>query len=141
MFFILMKSDWGKVPTSNQYFQSPTKEVITNEDIFYSTNPMETIRKLIKKLNIELISLLKFKPQTPEIKERIIILMEDIHRYGVSVTFNNDIYSFNISIFLLWHVLNKKLFIFTQVFTRGCAYWGHCWYLRRYTATATSPPF
>ena len=90
--------------------------MITNEGIFYSTNAMETIRKILKKLNMELISLLKARPQTPEIKERIRVLMEDIHHYGLTKTFNNHIYSFKILIFLLLHVLNKKSIYFYRSF-------------------------
>ena len=96
-----MQSDQGKEPTSKKQSKYLVEEVIIDEYIFYSTNPMETIKKIIKKLNIELISFLKVRPQALEIKETINVLMEDIHHYGVKGTFNNDIYSFNILIFLL----------------------------------------
>lgn len=62
MFFIMMQSDQGKAPTSDQQFEAPAKDVINVEDIFYSTILMETIRKLLKILNMELIYLLKVQP-------------------------------------------------------------------------------
>jgi hypothetical protein len=55
MFFILMWNDRGKAPTSNYKSVVLVEDVVTDEYIFYSTNPLETIRKLLKKLNMELI--------------------------------------------------------------------------------------
>jgi hypothetical protein len=79
-------------------------------------NPIQTIRKILRKSNIELASLIKIQPWTEEIKERIKALMEKIQRYGVINIFIYPIYLFWILIFILLQVLYKKLFIFTGVF-------------------------
>jgi hypothetical protein len=111
----LSQGDKGKETTLEQS-TDPTEEDITDEEIYSSTNPVQTIRKLVRKSNIELASLIQIRSQTQEIKERIKALMEKIHRYGVRKIFNYPIYLFWILIFILLQVLYKKLFIFTGVF-------------------------
>jgi len=44
---------------------------VIEEEIFYSTNPMETIRKALKRENIELLGLISRRPMTEEISARI----------------------------------------------------------------------
>ena len=90
--------------------------MVSDEAVFYSTNPLETVEKALKRLNIELVSLLKVWSQTLEIQEKIKVLMEDICHYGVSGIFNYHIYSFIIFIFILLYILNKKPFIFYRSF-------------------------
>jgi hypothetical protein len=65
------------------------------DEIFDSINPMQTIRKALRKENRELIELARCKPTTEETRERMRILMQDIEQYGVSTIFKNiisDIY-------------------------------------------------
>ena len=58
--------------------------MITKEDIFYSTDPMGTVKKALKNSNQELLTLIKIRPMTKEIKERIGDLRETIVQYGLS---------------------------------------------------------
>ena len=58
MFFILSQGDQGKASASDQSI-APIEYVVSDEAIFYSTNPWEMVRDALKKLNIELLSLLK----------------------------------------------------------------------------------
>jgi hypothetical protein len=111
----LSQGDRGK-ETSLEKSTDHTEEEITNEKIYSSTNPVQTIRKLVRKSNIELASLIQIQPRTHEIKERIKALMEKIQSYGVRKIFIYPIYLFWILIFILLQVLYKKLFIFTGVF-------------------------
>ena len=48
---------------------------------------MDTIKKALKKGNIEMISLASIRPMTQEIRERIEELKEKIKYYGVSGIF------------------------------------------------------
>ena len=59
--------------------------MVTEEDIFYSTNPIGTVKKDLKKSNPELLTLIKIRPMTEEIKERIGDLRQKIVQYEVSV--------------------------------------------------------
>ena len=45
--------------------------MVTEEDIFYSTGPMGTMNKALKKSNQELLTLIKIRPMIEEIKARI----------------------------------------------------------------------
>ena len=58
--------------------------MVTDEDIFYSTNPMGNVKKALTKSNQELLALIKIKPMTEEIKARISDLRQTIVQYGVS---------------------------------------------------------
>jgi hypothetical protein len=60
---------------------------VIEEEIFYSTNPMETVRKALKRENIELLGLISRRPMTEEINARINELKAQIHSYGVSGIF------------------------------------------------------
>ena len=53
-------------------------EVVAEEDIFYSTEPMETVKKALKKSNQELLRLMVIKPRIEEIKARIDDLRQTI---------------------------------------------------------------
>ena len=61
--------------------------MVTEEDIFYSTNPMGTMKKALKKSNQERLKLIVIKPGTEEIKARIDDLRKTIEQYGVSDIF------------------------------------------------------
>ena len=61
--------------------------MVTEEDIFYSTNPMETVKKDLKNSNQELLRLIVIRPRTKEIKARIDGLRQKIEHYGVSGIF------------------------------------------------------
>ena len=65
---------------------------------FFSTDPMQTIRKLVIKLNKEFTSLIMIQPQT---------------HYGVSIIFNYPIYLIMI---LIAQSFTKKLFILQEFF-------------------------
>ena len=53
-------------------------EGVTKEDIFYSTDPMGTMKKNLKNSNQELLALIKIMPMTEEIKARISDLRKTI---------------------------------------------------------------
>ena len=61
--------------------------MVTEEDIFYSTDPMGTMKKDFKNSNQELLRLIKTKPMTKEIKARIGDLRQTIVQYEVSGIF------------------------------------------------------
>ena len=60
-------------------------EIVIEEDIFCSTYPMGTMKKDLKKSNKELLTLIKIRPVTEEIKARIGDLRQKIVQYEVSV--------------------------------------------------------
>jgi hypothetical protein len=57
----LSQGDRGK-ETTLEKSTNPTEEVLTDEEFFSSTNPVQTIRKLVRKSNIELASLIQIRP-------------------------------------------------------------------------------
>ena len=57
------------------------------DEIYYSIDPMDTIKKALKKVNIEMISLACIRPMTQEIRARIEELKEQIKYHGVSGIF------------------------------------------------------
>jgi hypothetical protein len=66
--------------------KAPTKD-IDEDEIFYSTEPMTTITKALKKANIEYLGLLSKRPLTQEDRERILELQNTITNFGVSGIF------------------------------------------------------
>ena len=60
---------------------------VIEEEIFYSTNPMETVRMALKRETIELLDLISIRPMTEEISARINELKAQIHSYGASGIF------------------------------------------------------
>ena len=58
--------------------------MVTKEDIFYSTDPMGTVKKDLENSNQELLALIKIIPMTAEIKARISDLRQTIVQYGVT---------------------------------------------------------
>jgi hypothetical protein len=58
---VVLHGQRGKAPT----------EDIDEEKIFYSTDPMTTVAKALKKSNIEYLGLLSKRPLTQEDRERI----------------------------------------------------------------------
>ena len=52
----------------------PPTEDIDEEEIFYSTNPIETVTKALKKANMEYLGLITKRPLTQEDRERIVEL-------------------------------------------------------------------
>ena len=58
--------------------------MVAEEDMFYSTNPMGTVKKALKNSNQELLALIKIRPMTKEIKEIISYLRQTIVQYKVS---------------------------------------------------------
>ena len=63
------------------------------DEIYYSIDPMDTIKNALKKENIEMISLACIRPMTQEIRARIEELKEQIIYYGVCGIFT---YFFNL---------------------------------------------
>ena len=61
--------------------------MVTKEDIFYSIDPIETMKKDLKRSNQELLRLIVIRPETEEIKARIDDLRQTIEQYGVSGIF------------------------------------------------------
>ena len=64
--------------------------MVINEYIFYSADPMETVKKDLKNSNQELLRLIVIRPKTKEIKARIDDLRKKhkkIEQYGVSEIF------------------------------------------------------
>ena len=57
--------------------------MVTEEYVFYSTEPMEILKKALKNSNQELLALIKMRPMTEEIKARISDLRKTIIQYGV----------------------------------------------------------
>ena len=58
--------------------------MVTEEDVFYSTDPMGNVKKDLKNSNQELLTLIKIRPMTEEIKAIIGDLRQTIVQYGVS---------------------------------------------------------
>ena len=61
--------------------------MIAEEYIFYSTDPMETVKKDLKNSNQELLRLIVIRPMSEEIKAKIDDLMQTIEQYRVSGIF------------------------------------------------------
>ena len=74
---VLWHGQRGKAPT----------EDIDQDEIFYSTNPMTTITKDLKKASIEYLGLISKRPLTQEDRERIVELQNTITNFGVSGIF------------------------------------------------------
>ena len=74
---VLWHGQCGKAPT----------EDIDEDEIFYSTDPMTTVTKALKKANIEYLGLLSKRPLTQEDRERIVELQNTITNFGVSGIF------------------------------------------------------
>jgi predicted Co/Zn/Cd cation transporter (cation efflux family) len=64
------------------------EDMVTKEEFFSSTNPKKTIRKVVRKANVELHFLIQIQSQTQEINEIINALMNRIEHYGVNKIFN-----------------------------------------------------
>jgi hypothetical protein len=63
------------------------QRILMRNEIFYSTNPMTTVTKALKKANIEYLGLLSKRPLTQEDRERIVELQNKITNFGVSGIF------------------------------------------------------
>jgi hypothetical protein len=63
--------------------KDPTED-IDEDEIFYSTDPITTVAKALKKANIEYLGLLSKRPLTQEDKARIVELQNIITNFGVS---------------------------------------------------------
>jgi hypothetical protein len=74
---VLWHGQRGKAPT----------EDIDEDKIFYSTNPMTTVTKALKKANIEYLGLISKRPLTQEDRARIVELQTTITNFGVSGIF------------------------------------------------------
>ena len=74
---VLWHGQRGKAPT----------EDIDEDEIFYSTDPIETIVKALKKESIEYIALFHKRPLTQEDRERIAELQNLINFWGASGIF------------------------------------------------------
>jgi hypothetical protein len=74
---VLWHGQRGKAPT----------EDIDEDEIFYSTDPMTTVTKALKKANIEYLGLISKRPLTQEDRERIVELQNTITNFGVSGIF------------------------------------------------------
>ena len=69
-----------------QHGKALTKD-IDEEDIFYSTDPMTTVPKALKKANIEYLGFLRKRPLTEEGGARIVEIQNKINNFGVSGIF------------------------------------------------------
>jgi hypothetical protein len=74
---VLWHGQRGKAPT----------EDLDEDEIFYSTDPIETVVKALKKENIEYLGLFRKRPLTQEDRERIAELQNLITNFGVSGIF------------------------------------------------------
>ena len=74
---VLWHGQRGKAPT----------EDIDEDEIFYSTDPMKTVTKALKKANIEYLGFLSKRPLTQEDRTRIVELQNTITNFGVSGIF------------------------------------------------------
>jgi hypothetical protein len=74
---VLWHGQRGKAPT----------EDIDEDIIFYSTDPMTTVTKALKKANIEYLGLVSKRPLTQEDRARIVELQNKITNFGVSGIF------------------------------------------------------
>ena len=61
--------------------------MVSEEDILYSIEPMETVKKALENSNQELLRLIVIRPRTEEIKARIDDLRKKIEQYRVSDIF------------------------------------------------------
>jgi hypothetical protein len=59
----LSQGDRGKETTSEQSTKTH-EDFLSEEEIFSSTNPKKTIRKIVRKENMELHSFIQIRPQT-----------------------------------------------------------------------------
>ena len=75
--------------------------MVTEEDIFYSTDPMETMKKALKNSNQELLRLIAIRPGTKEIKARMDELRQTIEQYWVSGIFERLYKLGNIFIYII----------------------------------------
>ena len=69
-----------------QHGKAPTED-LDEEEIFYSTDLIETVMKALKKENIEYLALLRKRPLTQEDRARIAELQNLIKNLGVSDIF------------------------------------------------------
>ena len=74
---VLWHGQRGKAPT----------EDLDEDKIFYSTDPIATVAKALKKENIEYLVLFCKRPLTQEDRARIVELQTTITNYGVSDIF------------------------------------------------------
>jgi hypothetical protein len=65
--------------------KAPTEDL--EDEIFYSTDPITTVVKALKKENIEYLGLFRKRPLTQEDRERIAELQNLITNFGVSGIF------------------------------------------------------
>jgi len=86
----LSQGDKGK-ETTFQQSTDPVEEDLIDEQIYSSTKLVQTIRKLVRKSNIELASLIQIWLWTREIKEINKAWVEKINHYGVRKIFNYPI--------------------------------------------------
>jgi hypothetical protein len=66
--------------------KAPTKDT-DDDEIFYSTDPMKTVMKALKKANIEYLGFLRKRPLTEEGGARIVEIQNKINNFGVSGIF------------------------------------------------------
>jgi hypothetical protein len=66
--------------------KAPTED-IDEYEIFYSTDPIKTVAKALKKENIEYLGFLSKRPLTQEDTTRIVELQNKITNFGVSGIF------------------------------------------------------
>ena len=83
-----------------QLLKDDVDNVGNDHDLFESIDPRDTIKKVVRKENRELIALGRCEP-TKENKERCRFQMEDIQRYGVSAIFKRG-YLSHIFIYEFW---------------------------------------
>jgi hypothetical protein len=76
---VLWHGQCGKAPT----------EYLDEDEIFYSTNPIATFVKALKKENIEYVGLFRKRSMTQEDRTKIAEIQNLITNFGVSGIFTN----------------------------------------------------
>ena len=66
--------------------KTPTKD-IDEDEIFFSTDPMTTVTKALKKANIEYLGFLSKRPLIEWDRARIVEIQNKINKFGVSGIF------------------------------------------------------
>ena len=108
LIFLLQSIDQGNAPVVDESIHREVQSILCNNDIAYSTNPLDMIRKTHKKCNEEMTKLMFKVPQTDEIRERVKILTKRSQNLQVSCheVFNYNICSFMVLYFVLFYVMN-----------------------------------
>ena len=108
LIFLSQSADRGKAPTIEESIHTEVQSIFSDDDMAYSTNPFDTIKKLMKICNEEMTELMFKMTQIDEIRERVKVLRERLQNLQVSCheVFNYNISSFMVLYFVLFYVMN-----------------------------------